>query len=358
MRLLDHLWKHSDPPDEEALGIEATVNALYPSKAVQAKLADPKVTVRVTRLQLRDVLERFALSTEGRKLPLRVSLPDGASPLRFEAQEPQAKKLWKPYLDSGRGVLIAYPELLFFRESAKGSHPGRFFVRHMDVNEGTGAELAKHYPVSKGAEFRPTRLFVAAGDMRAVLHFTKWFERCGLETEHAAVYPGAMWNTGQRANLLLFGTVRSFPELADILTQEKFSFEIQADRIVDHQPFGKDAATLPDDAVVPGVARGLMCRALSKEYGCWITVFASNHGRFYEGMISYLQSEQKLEELFNVLGADDATDPPEHFEVLFEVGLGENDQAKAKYGVRVVRAKVNGRDTRANKGGTREEQEK
>ena len=77
-----------------------------------------------------------------------------------------------------------------------------------------------------------------------------------------------------------------------------------------------------------------------------------------KGWFSYFESDQRLQELFAELGCESDVEPPKHFELLIEVGLGGSERAKAKYGVKIVRARVNGRDTREMKGGTREEPKK
>jgi hypothetical protein len=331
--LLKYLFEYSEPYDAEALKRERLLDLFYPEPRHDSDDSKKfEASLRQLKSKLRERLDRFQALPVSKRLSLRVELQEGKDwCLRFYDQSKNVKRFWAPYVESALPVLIIYPELLFYR-----SVPGRYFVRHLDINDSVKDDKTVCPIISDNMQ--PAWSFVSCGDSSLVIQLTKWFERNGIETDYAPANLVDWWSAPKHRNLILTGAQRNVPAIAEILDKEQFNFRIEKDRIIirDPIPSAAEQSEYVDEFGSSGFARGILSRTYSKRFDAWLTIFASNHSRVAEGLAHYLTSEPDVQELLTLMNVAEEDDVPKRFEIIFAVKLRELEQTKRAYAVEVI----------------------
>ena len=287
------------------------------------KVPAPKEALRTHKARLRAHLQAYLQSDNGKRSPISVYLSQVSAywDLQIERRSSAIKRFWEPYYRDCESVHIVYEEALFFRLAGKT----RTFLRHMDVNGWTTDDLDSlrtQFDLRPDTVLEPKVAFVSAGECSAVIELIRQFERNGLPTRVTKAHKiTESWRPLQKEGLIIIGNGRIAPWIRDILLGEDFTLQIAPDRIVntskgDHRR---------DEEFLPKV-RGIIARKYSENVGCWITIIAANHGRFAEGCVEDLLSEERLPELFTKMNFDPDKALPKKFEMAAIVSLTGLDE--------------------------------
>jgi hypothetical protein len=149
---------------------------------------------------------------------------------------------------------------------------------------------------------KPSRHFVSSGETDAVLVLTRWFERLGVETEHALAHHYSRQDIADR-NIVLIGNKWTFPEIADIQKQQSFHYRIEEHQVLDQTPGAE--VKYPDVFQSTDPGKGVVSRFLRGKRSC-VTMLASNHGRFFEAAVRSLTDNGQADLLWSHLGVQDA----------------------------------------------------
>jgi plasmid stability protein len=332
--LIDNKIKRFGTPDEimrlTTDDILSALPDLVKSKPRKpAKEATPKDALRSQKRRLKERLEIFGLSDEGKRLPMRIHLPERGPTwdLVVTQESPAVKRFWEPYFSKKcKRVHIVYAESVFFR----GGKDNRAFIRHMDVNDQEAFEdIRSRWPIPEEVKLQGGLQFVSAGDCAAVIELVQQFERNGVPTRvtkaHLLETPAE-----EGEGLIVLGNGRIAPWLAQRFRAEKFNHQIDAKRV----RIARRKSNPDDDFSVPFV-KGIIVRTFSDELNCWLTMIAANHGRFMEASVKYLmseKSEKELPRLFEKRKWDSLQPVPSRFEIAATVNVDEWEQVKKEPG--------------------------
>jgi hypothetical protein len=326
LNLFRYLLKYAEQPERLQPDKIADSTEIY----TQAELDEREFgrfkqdAARQLKKALRGSLARFADSKEGKRAPLSITLEGEEWELTYTYRDPHVKQFWRPYMQS-RPTTIVYTEGVFFR-----SLESRFFMRYLDVNNPEEGDFLKMLPpiMAQFGPFQPARHYVAAGDTSSIVHLTRWFERNGVETEHLPAYPTAKWLNGQGRNLIIIGNIRTISEMAALQGREGFDFRVDHDGIANLNSHRGEERKYADDFTAPGKAYGVISRYKDDETGVFITLFASNHGAFNEGVSRYLLTDAHAEALLQEMNVEGNAAPPDSFQLLFEVATAFEERAR------------------------------
>ena len=246
---------------------------------------------------------------------------------------------------------MVFNEALSFR-----SITGRYFVRHLDINDSTIQPITKLPFLAGEGPLQPSLQFVASGNIGTLLYLTRWFERMDIRTDHAVAQQISIQQLANK-NLIFLGTKRTIPLLEKL--NLGFNFEVEADGILnrlpdvgDPVPEKHDPATKPyfylDNLAAPGPVWGLIQRTFNPPLKSWITLISSNNARFHEAAAHYLTQEELVAELVGDL--DEASDRqlPRTFEALLEVEIEQHEEnSRPLYRLKLLAS----RPIRTEKGG-------
>ena len=341
-RLLKYCLYKSDPVDDDALQIERVFLHVYEKDLPQKTGEDRSGKLRRLKKQLDERLNRFGRSSEARQFPFRVETMPEVYRLSLVAQHPNAKRFWRPYFHASDSKLkprtrIVYPELLFHR-SVKGG----YFVRHLMVNDPAKHDIRQTCKAAgllipdAQSDFPPSWAFVSSGDTALAMNLIGWLERNGIETEHALA--NLNWESDEKRNLVLIGSSRNFPEIAEILKDEGFNFLIDEDRIVNQRPIDGEKPDYRDEFGSP-IGLGLVSRTVSAKFGGALTVFSTNHPRVLSALGQTLSSEDDINSVLTEIVPTENADAPKKFELLFEVDRSE-EQRSRRFLVRIIAKRV------------------
>lgn len=328
------------PPERVVLRMLAAASKPLVAKdlmeLIQPDFNGTSATMRDNIKDLRYALDLFSLTPEGLAHPLRAAVKsnnkDGYS-LEFTPQGVDCKKFWRPYLrlaGKAKPVLIVYSEPAFYRIH------DRAFLRHQDSNFDREKSIQEACPwasLPTDRKLDPSTNYVPSGDVEAALVMTRWFERCGIHTEHMTARRWVATNTnGQHS--ILFGCGRIFPEMetdlaeAELSDQKAFNFRVRDHFIENISPKMTERSNYPDNSDPTNPVRsgnGVVYRFLSKRRAAAVTLFASNHSRFFEAAVGALTDEQFMEHFWKDHAMEDAVDPPRRFELLGTAALGNRE---------------------------------
>jgi hypothetical protein len=326
LKLFRYLLGHAQEPQSlttEAISKSMEIFSIAESEVRQFGRSQQDAA-RQLKKALRGSLADFADSKEGKQAPLSITLEGTSWELEFTYRDPHVKQFWRPYMQS-RPTAIVYTEGVFFR-----SLESRFFMRYLDINEPVEADLLKTLPqaMAKFGPYQPARHYVAAGDTSSVVHLTRWFERNGVDTEHLPAYPTKTWFDGARPNLIIIGNIRTIYEMATLQKREGFDFQVDRDGIENLNPRSGEEPRYPDDFTAPGKAHGVVSRYKDNETGAFVTLFASNHGAFNEGVSRYLLTDAHATGVLHEMNIEGNAPPPDSFQLLFEVATAFEERVR------------------------------
>jgi len=315
---------------------------------------------------VRDRLKQFYQTSDGKRQSILAEVEtlngyNGGYRVVFRRLEVSVKKFWEPYLgakpdelSSNLPVLIVYVEPLFYRfsngvnepekprptdeefglpsdpeqEKERKAYPSSSFLRNQDVNFPDPPAIRSVLQWLPH-DCTPSRNYVASGDVQATLVLTRWFERNSVRTEHMLAHN---WEFGSvpNQNVILMGNARTFPRICHLLSAAGTNFRIGIHKIVNLQPIdadGEKEAYLDDvDFNGPRMIRGFVARFPIPRKNSHVTIFASNHSRFFEAAARTLTDELEVSLLLDacIVGADDPM--PKQFEIFGETELSSLEE--------------------------------
>ena len=321
-------------------------------------------TARKAAGTLRPLLQAFERSPLGKRLPGRFEFPSSNWNLQFKTADSNIKSFWYPYLEilkldkeqqpdgqdqetviaglsetlNNSAVHIFYTENVFFRHIAR-----RVFIRHMDLNE-EDDDIRKEWPCpppsnpdDPKADYQASRHFVSSGDVDALLRLTRLFHGFDIKTEHAVAHRhrSAANTVFEHKNLILLGNLRTFEFLAELLSKH-FAFQIEHTKIINSAPEEEKEKELDltDNFRAPGSVNGILARTYDQKLQSWITILASNSGRFFETMGYYLTNDKKAAEVLQWFDCEQGSLPPTTFEAIVRVAVNkgeDNPRGESEY---------------------------
>jgi len=308
------------------LTADSVINAMY-----QRGRGDDTMTlgvkIRKLKSRLKERLDIFSASGQGKRLPFSVHTEGSHWDLNIIDQSPAAKRFWAPYFQHCKTVRIVYAESVFVRTGKDK----KSFIRHMEVNDpATAAEkLRKLFPVPANFDLQPGTQFVSSGDCAGALALTQQFERNGLPTIVTKAHDMGRWLPESGEGVILLGNERIIPWLHDRLESEEFDFGASGRGIKRR----KGNLTAMDDPSAQ-LIQGIVARTFSKDLGCWLTVIGADHGRFVERFANYLFSEKELSILFGAMGWN-TVEIPRNFGIPATVDVNFNEDLKSQPGLGV-----------------------
>jgi len=178
---------------------------------------------------------------------------------------------------------------------------------------------------------------VSSGETDAALHLTRWFEQLGVPTEHLTAYQWAAQDITQR-HVILFGNRRTFPDIAQLLTSSACHFRIEEHRITNSDtPEGNHPDVFSSNKPI----HGLVSRFELEDRECWVTVFGSNHGRFFEAAVRALTNDVSVRWFWHLLGVEESILPPPKFEAIGEAVVTAHDQIHRSHSLQWVASRPN-----------------
>jgi len=139
----------------------------------------------------------------------------------------------------------------------------------------------------------------------------------------------ASTNTNGQHSILL-GCGRIFPDMetdlneAELSDQTDFNFRVRDHFIENLKPTATEDRCYADNSDPTNpvrVGNGVVYRFSSKRRGSAVTLFASNHSRFFEAAIRALTDEPFMELFWKEVAMEDIVEPPHHFELLGTAAL-------------------------------------
>ena len=339
--LVEQICTFLDPPERAVLEALARADQPLTSKElmelIRPDLRGALATIRDNVKDLRHAIDVFSLRPEGLAHSLKVMVKsknkDGYC-LEFTAQDANCKKFWKPYLrymGKDKPVLIVYAEPAFYRIH------DRAFLRHQDSNFARQKSIQEACPWASlpiDQKLEPSTNYVSSGDVDAALILTRWFERLGIPTEHMTAKQWASTKTNGQHSILL-GCGRIFPEIetdlteAELSDQTAFTFRVRDHFIENLKPKATEQPSYPDNSDPTNPVRagnGVVYRFFSKRRASGVTLFASNHSRFFEAAIRALTDEHFMEQFWKEVEMENAVEPPRRFELLGTAALTPSER--------------------------------
>lgn len=383
-RILRYVTEHSDPFDEVALSPRAIAREVYvqPSKdqspEVIARLVNEVVAgsrLRVDFSTLRQRLQEFVNTVDGRRQFLKLEIPEKQRNAIFSQEEIWVKHFWQSHFDLVKttGVMsseppqgkdgtfvdsvattgIVYSEPRFYRSRSK-----HLFVRFLHVNERTSSERALRLaPMIAEDRLHSCRHYVSAGEITAILRLTKMLEWYGVTTKHEVSHKVDDWTAFQDEHLILIGNSRTHWAIRDMQSDRRAVFKIFNDRIKNLDPQPGESRYYKDFVWIPGRQKRqriyvLVTRTQNPQTGQSITLLCSNHGRAHEKVGELLTTDEALQGLAERMGLEQWQPFPTEFQILLSVEIDEEEQAvsPAEY--------VTHRPLPAQVGGTRKQKTK
>lgn len=296
------------------------------AKKGEGSLDDAKA--RNANRRLRETLSAFNNTPVGRKLPFRLEVPKSKYALEYQSQSPSLKRFWKPYieLDDEKQVeaRIIYTEHQFF-----GHRTEDYIVRHRSANRPDDDinALMPFLPALR-QDLIPTRQFVNAGEVQALLRLNAWFGSLLIPTEHIPGHIPKLRKSVAGKNIVVLGNPRSCRFIERLQLKLDFTFQCQADGIHVSNPDETKPAFYPTPYKSREKLYGIVTRVFHQKLGSWVTAIISTHGRFSSAMAYNLTHDVEVAEFMRELGIDDSKPMPNQFEALIAIVPTEDDDSE------------------------------
>lgn len=328
-RILEFVCEQTREPGAESLKeYEIAVGA-----SLRPESFDPK-TDPIIRVSISGIRERLAayFAAEGRDEAFRLAIPKGEYRAVFTRAEPGGggaaetlarRTFWADYMSLGRPNLMLFAETLFFRDD-EGNYLRNIYVN--DLDRGL-TSIESEWPGVGGRGFRPSYNFVPAGEVQSLISLKAAFDAMGVPVE-ARNARFLTWSDLREANLVLIGSTRTNPFVAQLARGEPFALEEKVIRNIEPRP-GEEAEYRGRRFVEGSLERSteiaLVTRRPAMVGGGTVTIVSANHGRGIEGAGDYLTREDALADLAARLSGPERR-LPRHFQVLLRVEMIDFDE--------------------------------
>lgn len=260
------------------------------------------------------IIFKFAFNITDRKYRLHF-FPNPAHKSEQPEASDQFRKFWDPYFKATESPWIVFTSPLFFRD------PQYRYIRDIFVNEESKKKkLESVLGKGRSKTWVPSRHYLSAGEVFALLRLLCAFRDRGLKVKYAVVGHMEDFQQGHDVNLISIGSGRTNWHINLHLTSGPF---VLRESWIDIKLGNKFIKLHDTDETLYLKRYALLVREPYTHQGLVITMIGANHGRAAEGVADFITREQELKEITSLLTVSDTL--PNTFQALFEV-----DVARAK----------------------------